>query len=140
MALAIQYAREGIFRKVKDAFHSVKVPCSRVLGKIGNISPNAVMLAVQLAGVFAVLFGISFWSVPCAFIVGGIAAVYAIERQGDHSAERGEDPVIEQRIRAQIDAALARGHNPFTGNAPVPFTSKWITYVALARRNHDVQN
>jgi hypothetical protein len=34
---------------------------------------------IECAGVFSVLTGIAQWSVPCALIIGGLAAVGAIE-------------------------------------------------------------
>lgn len=42
---------------------------------------NARMLLLQCLGALAVLVGISFFSIPCALIVGGIAAIAAAERQ-----------------------------------------------------------
>ena len=91
-------------------------------------------LLLQLAGVFAVLYGISYWSVPAALIVGGLGAVIAIERQTH--AGPVEDPIVEQRIRAKIDAAMAKGFNPFD-QQDVPMSAKWLTYVALVRRSNN---
>jgi hypothetical protein len=38
-------------------------------------------MAAQCAGVLSVLVGVSAWSVPCAFILGGLVVITVIERQ-----------------------------------------------------------
>lgn len=130
------------FRKVKSIFQNTTkavfhatakaiLRCTREVCKKGNISTELRMLMIQLAGAFAVLYGISYWSVAAALIVGGIGAIAAIETQA--KSPEPDDPVVDQRIRAQIDAALSRGHNPFDSPI-VPMTPKWLTYVALARK------
>jgi hypothetical protein len=112
-------------------------PVLRWFGKHAP-SPAFLALLLQLAGAFAVLYGVSYWSIPCALIVGGIGAIAAMEMQGRNGEESKETPEEEQKIKAQIDAALARGVNPFTQQA-VPLSSKWLTYVALVRRTRDSQ-
>jgi hypothetical protein len=102
------------------------------------ITRNSFMLLIQLLGAFAVLYGVSYWSIPCALIVGGIGGIAAMEMQGHGSQEPKETAEEEQKIKARIDAALARGVNPFTQQA-VPLSTKWMTYVALARRTRDAQ-
>lgn len=39
------------------------------------------LVLLQMAGAFSVLYGISFYSVPAALIVGGLAAILVAERQ-----------------------------------------------------------
>lgn len=104
------------------------------------VTRNFAMLIIQLLGAFSVLYGISYWSIPCALIVGGIGAIAAMELQGERTKEAEDTPEQEQRIRAQVDAALAHGRNPFIGSPDqpsAPMTSKWLTYVALVRRSGD---
>lgn len=42
---------------------------------------NLRMTSLQLLGALAVLIGISYFSIPCALIVGGLAAIWVAERQ-----------------------------------------------------------
>lgn len=46
-----------------------------------KVSKDTSELAAQAAGVLSVLIGVSCWSVPCAFVLGGLTLVFAIERQ-----------------------------------------------------------
>lgn len=42
---------------------------------------NLRMTVLQLFGALSVLIGISYYSIPCALIVGGLAAIWVAERQ-----------------------------------------------------------
>lgn len=46
-----------------------------------KVSRNVVELASQAVGVVSVLVGVSMWSLPCAFVLGGLTVVAAVERQ-----------------------------------------------------------
>jgi hypothetical protein len=87
------------------------------------------LFVLQLAGAFSVLYGISYWSVPAALIVGGIAVIAAIENRSNAR----ETPEEEAKVRALIDGALARGVNPLEIEG-VPLTPKWLTYIQMIRR------
>lgn len=50
--------------------------------KVPKVSRTAAEIASQAVGVLSVLVGVSMWSVPSAFILGGLTLVLAIERQG----------------------------------------------------------
>lgn len=39
------------------------------------------LVAVELMAVAAVVFGVALWSVPAAFIVGGVAVIAMIEQR-----------------------------------------------------------
>ena len=56
----------------------VKRPGWLRLPKVGRAG---VEIASQATGVLSVLVGVSMWSVPCAFILGGLTVIFAIERQ-----------------------------------------------------------
>ena len=45
------------------------------------VKKNLRMTTLQLFGALAVLVGISNYSIPCALIVGGLAAIWVAERQ-----------------------------------------------------------
>lgn len=49
--------------------------------KIPKVSREVGELTAQAAGALSVLIGVSAWSVPCAFILGGLTVILAIERQ-----------------------------------------------------------
>ena len=53
-----------------------------------KVSRNVAELASQATGVISVLIGVSMWSLPCAFILGGLTLVAAVERQAVPSAIR----------------------------------------------------
>lgn len=57
-----------------------------IVGKAGATALAAAagwrMVAVQLAGVASVLWGIAAWSRPSAYIVGGLVAVVVVELRG----------------------------------------------------------
>jgi hypothetical protein len=46
-----------------------------------KMSREAGQLVAQGVGVLSVLVGVSAWSVPCSFILGGLTLIAAIERQ-----------------------------------------------------------
>ena len=94
-----------------------------------NIPMSLRLFVLQLAGAFSVLYGISYWSVPAALIVGGIAVIAAIENRSNAR----ETPEEEAKVRALIDGALARGVNPLEIEG-VPLTPKWLTYIQMIRR------
>lgn len=50
--------------------------------KVPNLSRDSKQVTAQAVGVLSVLVGVSMWSVPSAFILGGLTLVFAIERQG----------------------------------------------------------
>jgi hypothetical protein len=88
------------------------------------------MMLVQLAGAFAVLYGISWYSIPMAYIVGGVGAIAAIELQ-NHVPKT--DPAEDALIKQRIDTALRNSQNPFD-QPGVTINQKWLTYVALMAR------
>lgn len=49
--------------------------------KLPRLSKRGYEVAAQAVGVLSVLIGVSAWSVPCAFILGGATLILAIERQ-----------------------------------------------------------
>jgi hypothetical protein len=52
------------------------------------LARDAHLVLIQLAGAFAVLCGISFWSVPCALILGGLGAIWAVELHNKVTADQ----------------------------------------------------
>ncbi len=42
---------------------------------------NTVLTVLECACAFSVLFGISWYSVPAALIIGGLGGIFAVERQ-----------------------------------------------------------
>ena len=62
-----------IIRYLKTILHFVKFPA--------RLGPSTYLLIVQLAGAFSVLYGVSYWSVPVALVLGGVGAILAVERQ-----------------------------------------------------------
>jgi len=97
-----------------------------------NISASVGMFLIQLAGAFSVLYGISFWSVPCALIIGGISAIVAIEFQQREPGKK-ESPEEILAIQARIKTALASGEDPFS-QPGVPLTESWVAYAVSLRR------
>lgn len=83
---------------------------------------------VQAVGALAVLYGISWWSIPAALCVGGVGAIVAIEL--NPPAKVGPDDAF---IKAVVDAQIAQGKDPFT-NPAVPKTPKWADYVSRTRK------
>ena len=59
-------------------FHWPKLP--KVA--IPKVPRNVAEIAAQGVGVVAVLVGVAAWSAPCAWILGGLTVVLAVERQG----------------------------------------------------------
>lgn len=95
-----------------------------------RVTREFLMLLVQLASAFSILYGISFWSIPVALIIGGVGGILAMEMQTrrDH-----DDPKQNAVIRETINICLQRGQNPFD-HPDVPLTQKWISYVATMRK------
>ncbi len=48
---------------------------------LAKVPRNVAEIAAQAVGVLSVLVGVSMWSVPSAFVLGGLTLVFAIERQ-----------------------------------------------------------
>lgn len=71
----------------------------------GNLGPRLVtalplwLLVLQLAGVFSVLYAVSFYSIPGALALGGIIAVVAVQTQPDRAQVR-RDAVMAEKARA----------------------------------------
>jgi hypothetical protein len=59
----------------------VKRPDWLRLPKLPKVSRTGADIGAQAVGVLSVLVGVSMWSVPCAFILGGLTLIAAIERQ-----------------------------------------------------------
>lgn len=74
---------------------------------------SAQLFLVQLAAAFAVLFAISFWSVPVALIVGGVFAIYAIQTQ---AGDNDEDAALANKTRTLI-ATLESGQKLGKGDS-----------------------
>lgn len=91
---------------------------------------NLALFLVQLLGFLAVLVGISWWSIPAALVVGGIAVIVAVELQ---PSSEPDTKASDDRMRETIHRALKEGHNPFD-NPDVPMSAKWISYVDLITR------
>lgn len=49
--------------------------------KVPQVPKKVGELAAQAVGVLSVLIGVAAWSVPCAFVLGGLTLIFAIERQ-----------------------------------------------------------
>jgi hypothetical protein len=93
-------------------------------------APAVGFLLIQLLGALAVLYGVAEWSIPIALIIGGVAAIAAIElRPSTKPQQRSEE---DERIRKVIDTAVSAGKNPFTDKS-IPMSEKWIRYVELFR-------
>lgn len=62
---------------------SIHVPTLKrpTLPKLPAVSKKTGELAAQAVGVLSVLIGVSAYSVPCSFILGGLTLIFAIERQ-----------------------------------------------------------
>jgi hypothetical protein len=88
-------------------------------------------LLVQLAGAGCILYGISLYSHPIAFIIGGLAAILAIEMQSKEKKMNPEEVLHHQQ---QIKLALAAVQDPFSSPYNVPLTPAWITYAASLRK------
>lgn len=54
-----------------------------VAGRRALGARNLWLLAAELVGVVLVTFGVSFWSVPAAIVLGGLVLVAALELRGD---------------------------------------------------------
>jgi hypothetical protein len=88
-------------------------------------------LLVQLVGAGCILYGISLYSHPIAFIIGGFAAILAIEMQSKEKKMKPEEVLGYQQ---QIKLALAAVQDPFSPPYNVPLTPAWITYAASLRK------
>jgi hypothetical protein len=105
---------------------------AEVAGRAGSsitAARNVHYFLLQIAGTFAVLYGISYWSVPIALIVGGVGAIVAVELQ-THEPEPDIDQILA--IQARIKTALASGQDPFATEG-VPFTPTWVAYASSLR-------
>ncbi len=91
---------------------------------------HLVMLLLQLMGAFAILYGISWFSIPVALIIGGVGAIVAIELQAHEKKLTPEDITL---IQTRIKAYLASGEDPF-GQPGVPMTPFWVAWAAQLRR------
>lgn len=89
---------------------------------------DARLTILQCLGALSVLYGISYYSIPIALIVGGLGAIAAVEMQGN-SEPKTDDRVI----KAKIDQAIFKGDNPFNDPA-VPINSKWLGYLDAIRK------
>lgn len=109
----------------------VAVKAKGLLSAVHKLVPsrNLALLVLQLLGFLAVLVGISWWSVPAALVVGGIAIIAAVEMQARETPE-AEAP--ETEIRVDIHRLLKEGKNPFENG--IPMTEKWLRYVDLVTR------
>ena len=97
-----------------------------------TFSQHFLLLAVQLIGTGCVLYGISLYSHPVAFIIGGIGAILAMEMQV-HKEEKLK-PEQVHHFQQQIKSALAKGEDPFGEPYNVPLNPDWISYAASLRR------
>ena len=67
-------------RRFVAAKHKVQITAMKVAAYT-IIHKSLRLVLLQMAGAFSVLYGISFYSVPSALIVGGLAAILVAERQ-----------------------------------------------------------
>lgn len=63
------------------------------------------LFAIELAGVVLVAYGISWWSVPAAVIIGGLVLVAAVEVRPHVASAMPSLPVPEPLIRVQAEQA-----------------------------------
>jgi hypothetical protein len=113
------------------AAHAARAIAQAAVTAAGFIAAarSAQLFVIQLAGAFSVLYGISYWSVPIALIVGGVAAIAAVELQ---SREPKQDTNEILATQLKIKTALASGQDPFIVPG-VPFTPTWVAYAASLR-------
>lgn len=63
------------------------------------------MFVIELAGVVLVPYGISWWSVPAAVIIGGLVLVAAVEVRPHVASALPDLPIPEALVRAQAEQA-----------------------------------
>lgn len=87
---------------------AVAVVVGACLATVARAARNARQLRlflIELAGVVLVAYGISWWSVPAAVIIGGLVLVAAVEVRPHVAAAMPSLPVPEPLIRVQAEQA-----------------------------------
>ncbi len=80
---------------------------------------QARLFVLELAGVVLVTFAISLWSLPSAFIIGGLILVAAVEVRPHVNSPLPPLPVPEALLRAQAEQAARLLNNARFGVAEV---------------------
>lgn len=63
------------------------------------------LFVLELAGVVLTAYGISWWSIPAAIIIGGLVMVAAVEVRPHVASAMPALPIPEQLVRAQAEQA-----------------------------------
>jgi hypothetical protein len=79
--------------------------------------------AMELAGIVLVTFGVSFWSVPAAVILGGLVLVAIVEVRPHVAPAIPQLPVPEPLLRAQAEQAARLLNNVRFGVGEVDITA-----------------
>jgi hypothetical protein len=111
----------------------IKDPLTRVSKAAVNyfVAKSLLSWLVQLSGFGCVVYGISIYSHPIAFIIGGVAGIAAVEMQNKGSSQQSPQEVLE--IQNRIKQALVAGVDPFA-QPGIPMTPTWIAYAASLRK------
>jgi hypothetical protein len=94
-----------------------------------RLSQSFLMLAIELLGALAILYGISWFSIPISLIIGGVGAIIAMETQ---SRTPKTSPQEILAVQERIKTALASNLDPFA-QPGVPLTATWVAYAASLR-------
>lgn len=129
MASALAWVNVYLARSKATAhtFFTVHLPAwgassSASLGIAARAVRNARQLrlfAIELGGVVLTAYGISWWSVPSAVVIGGLVLVAAAEVRPHVASTMPDLPIPETLVRAQAEQAARLINNARYGIAEV---------------------